>query len=224
MKIYPVIHYQDDSQAILNAAIASKHGCEGVFLIDMNQGDQEPVERCAANIAEIYPNLVVGLNRLGVPAHKSVSKNIALGLRATWSDVCITHSAGGMAAIEQQTLLMGARMADDAHLCFVGVAFKYQPYESNPGRAAVNAHALGLIPTTSGPATGQSVDLGKLKLIRKALPKGAPLALASGVTPSNVHEYKSIVTHALVATGINKADGSELIDEALLLALIERSR
>jgi predicted TIM-barrel enzyme len=129
-----------------------------------------------------------------------------------------------MAAVEQQTLLMGARMGDESHLCFMGVAFKYQPHESNPGRAAANAHALGLIPTTSGPATGQCADLAKLKQIRKALPAGAPLALASGITPSNVHDYRGIVTHALVATGINKADGSELIDEALLLALVERSR
>ena len=57
--------------------------------------------------------------------------------------------------------------------------------------------------TTSGIATGQAADLAKISTFRNACGEQA-IAIASGVTPDNVHNYANSVDAILVATGINR--------------------
>ena len=92
-----------------------------------------------------------------------------------------------------------------AHLFFGSVAFKYQPEDMDPPEAARRAIGLGMIPTTSGVATGSAPPAEKLFEIRHGIGPWAPLALASGMTPDNAYELGRFLTHALVATGISES-------------------
>ncbi|WP_087863513.1 hypothetical protein [Comamonas thiooxydans] len=220
MHIIPVIHYLDDQQAIQNATLAYKLGCSGVFLIDMTCTQQAATLKCAGVIRDLFPALAVGVNQLGVPPAVSVEQSAAEKLDMTWTDKCLTHT-GNRHALSLDQLVRSVQKARP-HLAFVGVAFKYQEFEPAPGLAAADAHKYGLIPTTSGPGTGQGVDHKKLEEIRIALPADAPLALASGITAANIASYRPYVTHALVATSVTSDDGSEQIIESALAELMNQ--
>lgn len=107
-----------------------------------------------------------------------------------------------------------------AHEVYSGVAFKYLAYEPDPGLAALELIKRGLIPTTSGPATGQEIDISKIKTIRSAIGPYAKLAVASGVTAHNAHWIKGWVTHAFVASSILDPGHDEIISAVKLKALI----
>ena len=76
--------------------------------------------------------------------------------------------------------------------------------------------------TTSGIATGQSADLGKLAQVRAAL-ADRPIALASGITPDNAGDY-AMVDCFMVATGINFEGDFYNIDPARLARLVDVCR
>ena len=105
------------------------------------------------------------------------------------------------------------------HLFFGSVAFKYQPEDVDPPEAARRAIALGMIPTTSGPATGCAPPPEKLYRIRRGIGTGA-LALASGLTPGNAYELGRFLTHALVSTGISES--FYVFSEPLLARFLEQ--
>ena len=112
------------------------------------------------------------------------------------------------------------RLADKPF--FAACAFKGQVYDPDPGASAHELHNLGFIPTTSGPGTGRPPGEDHLQAIRTKYAIDLPLALASGVTPENVHIFKPYISHILVSTGISS--GFYSFDEAKLAALMERSR
>ena len=92
------------------------------------------------------------------------------------------------------------------HTFFASVAFKYQPADPDPGEAARRALELGMLPTTSGDATGHAPDPAKLERIRAIIgpPSAhAPLALASGVSPENAAALAPHLTDVLVSTGVS---------------------
>lgn len=198
--VIPVIHYASDEQAIRNAECAFEAGCEGVFLIHMD-GANEWLTPVARAIKARWPDKLIGTNFLGVDPADAVATNIADGLDMTWTDVQLTHTAA-----EPWTRAQRVRMAmrhRPQHLVFTGVAFKHQRPEPYPALAAQKAVAFGFIPTTSGPATGVAADVDKVAKLRAALGEEAPLAIASGITPENVHEFAPNLTHILVATGVS---------------------
>lgn len=103
--------------------------------------------------------------------------------------------------------------------CFGSVAFKYQPFDIDPGEAAVTAHQLNMVATTSGSGTGVSPEIGKIAEMRRALNQAtgdasAPLAIASGMTEDNILHFLPYITHILIATGVAKNE-YELCPEKL---------
>lgn len=54
----------------------------------------------------------------------------------------------------------------------------------------------------SGRGTGKAADVDKMKAFRKGC--ASKLAVASGVTPENVGNYKDYVDAILIATGISE--------------------
>lgn len=220
MRVIPVIHFLHARQALRNAELAAKHGCHGVFLIDMHGRQPDAVRESALEIKRQLPELKLGINHLGLAPTAAVLLNDSLGLDMTWTDQCLTHTEANAVTRQRLDFMTRTLATLPQHEAYVGVAFKYQAPEPNPGKAAADAHAAGFIATTSGPATGQPIDLDKLREIRAALPAGAPLAVASGVTPENVVQLRGLATHVLVATGINSLTGDELIEESLLSELM----
>mgnify|MGYP003552719058 FL=1 len=85
---------------------------------------------------------------------------------------------------------------------FAGVAFKYQPEDTQPEATCARLASLGLVPCTSGAATGVAADQEKITRLAKA--SGNGLALASGVALDNVVAYLPYVTHYLVASSISE--------------------
>jgi predicted TIM-barrel enzyme len=197
MQIYPVIHYKDDETTIEEAEIAYNAGADGVFLIS-HLGSNELLIQLAVEIKKQF-GFKVGLNFLGDDAiytAKIVKQN---NLDMVWSDYCGVSSLG--LCFEGLTLQAWAK--ENKHIdVFASVAFKYQAEEPNPSLAAQLAQAAGFIPTTSGSGTGQAPTVEKIANMYEAT--GGLLAVASGMTPENIAQFKPYLSHVLVSTGISK--------------------
>jgi predicted TIM-barrel enzyme len=106
-------------------------------------------------------------------------------------------------------------------LYFGGVAFKYQRPVANLARAAVLATRYMDVVTTSGSGTGQAAHQEKIRTMKQAV-GDFPLAIASGITPENVHRYLGLADCFLVATGISSS-WSEL-DPRRVASLVSAAR
>lgn len=214
--VWPVIHLRDDATTRANAELALSAGAEGVFLIHMD-GNDAAINPAAAMLRREFPALRLGVNYLTVPARDALDRSLAHGWDATWSDSPGVRSD----AVTADARAIGAVLkAHPSHAFFGSVAFKYQKKDPDPAEAARQAWALGMIPTTSGSATGQAPAAEHLARIRDGLPSGAPLAVASGITPGNIAVLGPYVTHVLVATGIG--EDFYRFSPDLLRALIDR--
>jgi uncharacterized protein len=202
MIVLPVIHVRDHTLTMANAALAQRLGCEGVFLISMD-GRDAIVPTLAAAVKQAWPAGQIGINLLSHDPIEALHIAIRHGLDASWTDSPGVTSAGPC----ESARVIAELLMDRPHRFFGSVAFKYQRADPDAGQAARAAYRLGMIPTTSGEATGVAAAPAKIIAMRHALDQlnpSAPLALASGITPDNVTIYQQAgVTHALVATGIS---------------------
>jgi predicted TIM-barrel enzyme len=106
-------------------------------------------------------------------------------------------------------------------LYFGGVAFKYQRQVEDLRRAVMTARDFMSVVTTSGPGTGRSANVDKIRIMKEAL-GDFPLAIASGITPDNIAEYLPYSDCYLVATGIS--DSFEDLNPALTRRLVANVR
>ena len=199
LQVWPVIHIRSTEQALRNAARAEQAGCPGVFLIHM-EGDDDLIDPIAEQIRVHHAALSIGVNYLSLGALDSLERSLARGWDATWSDRPGVRSDGLTDEAKAIGVLLGHHKN---HAYFGSVAFKYQPVDPHPAEAARMALALGMIPTTSGTATGSAPQQEKLAGIRTAIGEGK-LAVASGITPENLHELGPFLSHVLVSTGIGR--------------------
>lgn len=194
-KIFPVIHHTYPSTTLNEADVALKCGADGVFLIS-HGGQDNQIVRLAIEIKKKYPTWLVGVNLLSHCDAVDAAKR----LTQTPIDMLWADNAGISSApvdLEQVALL---RQALDGRLLFAGVAFKGQDAEPNPAVAALNALRQGFIPTTSGERTGVPPTVEKI--VHMSLATKGKLAVASGMTPDNVADYSTYLSHILVSTGI----------------------
>lgn len=197
--VSPVIHHLDRETSIDQAALAFQAGADGVFLISHRGADNALFEP-AAVIKSSYPEKRVGLNLLDSSAFNALRLVAAEGLDMVWADSPgVDSKSSGIDAGLIRAWLDAHRKVE----FFGSVAFKYQPHEPNPAGAAVRAEKHGMLPTTSGEATGQPPTVAKAAAMYAALKNGR-LAVASGMTPENVREYLPYFTHYLVATGVSR--------------------
>lgn len=242
--VLPVVHHANAALSIAQAELALACGADGVFLIS-HGGRNADLAAPAQAIKARHPDKAVGLNLLGEPALDALKLVVELGLDMVWTDDPGVTSAGFTEEGSELTdVLWGnelphlrrpkdpvfAKSAFDVQmlhpLFFGSVAFKYQPFDPMPEFAARFATMGGMIPTTSGPGTGQPPDVAKLQSMRDELerlrvdqsgrpltfqlhslplptPPSTPLAIASGMTPENLADFLPHVTHFLVATGVS---------------------
>ena len=200
-RVWPVIHVRSREQALRNAALVAESGAHGVFLIHM-EGNDAMLAPIARTVMAEHPGFPVGVNHLSLTALESLRRSLEEGYDASWTDKPGVRSDG----LGSDVNALAARLAEHpGHRFFGSVAFKYQPLDADPPAAALRAVRLGMVPTTSGVATGQAAAVTKIAAMREALgPLGdaAPLALASGITPENVSQFTPFVTDLLVSTGI----------------------
>lgn len=200
IRVWPVIHLQNEELAILNAKMAQNAGAYGVFVIQMN-GYDEAVIPIALAIRDACPTLKIGVNLLSMSPSDSLIHAHDATLDAMWSDRPGVTSVG----LDDSGMLLRQSYQTRQNIqVFASVAFKYQAPELRPIDAILNAHLEGWIPTTSGVGTGQAPDPEWVKMLRSGI-GDIPLALASGMDPDNVIEFSPYLTDILVATGISES-------------------
>lgn len=226
--ITPVIHVQDAAQALRNLDVLEGQGCPGAFLIN-HDFPVAPFLPILREIRAARPDFWLGVNFLAQPGNVAfpILGDLAregVLFDAYWADdgriderVEVQAEAEEIARIRAESGWKGLYLG--------GVAFKKQrpvPEEKYADSAKLALPYMDVV-CTSGIATGHEADLSKIETFRAAI-GDTPLALASGITPNNVHRYAPLVDMILVATGINYDNDFYNIDPARLAKLIVESK
>lgn len=220
-KVLPVIHHLDAATTLREAEIALECGADGVFLISHDGACMSLLELGAA-IKGRSPAAFVGINMLSRGALEAHDMACDFHLDALWADNVGVSSRGVANLGHSLAAAMNARNQKQTssvrpHLqVFGSVAFKYQAHEPNPVLAGVNALDLGMIPTTSGAATGSAPTLEKVAAMSAAV--HGKLAVASGMSCDNIEQFAPLLSHVLVSTGVSVDDFH--FDRAKLRTLI----
>lgn len=197
----PVIHVEDEGQALRQAYVAREESCDGVFLINHAISSDELL-RIHGTVALKFPDWWVGVNCLDLSAAE-VFGAITNAIDGVWVD-----NAGiderSVAQIEAQRILAARKRSGWRGLYFGGVAFKYQREVEDLAAATRSAALFMDVVTTSGPGTGESASVEKIARMKSTLGEFA-LAIASGITPENIFDYLPHADCFLVATGISKS-------------------
>jgi hypothetical protein len=227
--VTPVIHVIDDTQVSKNIEVVIGEGAQGAFLINHDFGVDQflPIVR---NARERFPNLWIGLNFLAVTGLKAFP---VLGqlqtedcpIDAYWADDArIDERRAVDKQIEAQEIDRTRDTSNWEGVYFGGTCFKKQrevALEDYATSASIAGDYMDVV-TTSGIATGHEADGSKIETFRKAI-GDRPMALASGITPENVHSYHEVDCF-LVATGINFEADFYNIDPKRLAKLIDATR
>lgn len=202
-----VVHVEAKTQAMANAIIAFSEGADGIFLINHSISPGE-LRDIYFDIRTAYKDEWIGLNFLRSPRARLFRGLAPEDASGIWTD-----NAGYE---ESEDPLFLPRSLHEIRqnssramktLYFGGVSFKHQHDTDNIHAACAAASAC--VPyvdviTTSGTQTGEPPSLEKIAGMRRAIGKH-PLAIASGMTPENVHPFLPHVDAFLVATGISKS-------------------
>jgi len=194
-----VIHVEGTEQALRNAIIAKENGADGIFLINHNISYAALLHAYLKIVGELS-KFWVGLNFLDLGRRAvRVMPQDADGL---WVDNAGIVEDGEDQVAEALRFDRSRKNHGWNGLYFGGVAFKYQAPVADVALVAKLAVPYVDVVTTSGDGTGEAADLGKIKKMKAAIGEH-PLAVASGITPENVHAYVPYVDCFLVATGIS---------------------
>jgi predicted TIM-barrel enzyme/protein-tyrosine-phosphatase len=220
--VLPVVHLGDARQALRNAGIAYDAGCDGVFLIN-HSVDFASLLAIHREVAAAFQGWWIGVNCLDLDPHE-VFAQLPPSVGGVWVDNAFIEEAR-----EEQP---AAEAIDAARrhsgwegLYFGGVAFKYQRPVYELEAAARRAARFMDVVTTSGTGTGIAAQLEKIRAMKSALGTH-PLAIASGITPENVHQYLPLADSFLVATGVSRDGGRDFwhFDPDRVAALVSTVR
>jgi uncharacterized protein len=228
--VLPVIHVQDNEQAIRNVRVAIGEGAAGVFLINHDFAYPQflPIIR---HVRNRFPALWLGVNFLAVtgkdafPVLGQLAKEGVM-VDGYWADDARIDELSDMAHQAEAAEIAAIKSASGWDGFYTGgTCFKKQREvvpEYYAAAARIAAHFMDAV-CTSGVATGHAADLGKIATFRKAIGDGA-LMLASGITPDNAASYGADVDGFMVATGINMEKDFYNIDASRLARLLKFTR
>jgi uncharacterized protein len=184
-----VIHVAWFAQARIQARIALKNGAGGIFLISHGSMGSHELLRTYLRLREEkdLARAWIGVNYLGVGSSAVLQSLSPLGMNGIWTD-----------GVPDAPLSTNS-------LRFCGIRFKHQKHLPLPEEVKrVVAHAD--VAVTSGAATGIAPTVEDVLAIREELADFMlPLAVASGMTPENVREFRDHADCFMVATGISKS-------------------
>lgn len=220
--VLPVIHVLDAKRTLDNVNVLTGEGAGGCFLINHDFGVPEFID-IIRDVRAAQPKIWMGVNFLAVTGLNAFPQLAALQAQgcqvdAYWADDARIDETG---SDQTEARSIDAARSDWSGLYFGGTAFKKQrPVDpADYARAASIATGWMDVVTTSGPATGQEADAGKIATFREAMGETA-LALASGITPDNAHRYAEVDCF-MVATGINHDNNFYDIDPKRLRRLLD---
>lgn len=217
--IYPVIHLGsfDIEHTLEQVKLAQACGADGVFLISHTGQDRQVVHRANVVKTHFAPNFKVGINLLSTGNQEAFVWAVDCQADMLWVDAPGVTSNGISDHGRQLKQTTGLKPSIEV---FASVAFKYQPIDLDPPRAAQLALEMGFTPTTSGTGTGSAPTVEKIQSMSAAT--GGKLAVASGMTPDNVALYAPYLKDILVSTGISKNEHE--LDAARLRQFVNNAR
>ena len=202
----PVIHVLDTPRTLRNVREVIGAGAAGCFLIN-HDFEAEKFVPIIRDVRAAFPFLWMSVNFLAVTGKDAFP---LLGQLAQ-EGVTVDGYWADDGRIDEHGQNLEAREIAQIYqdsgwdgLYFGGTCFKKQR-EVAPalyGDAARYACDFMDVVTTSGVATGQEADLGKIDTFRDAI-GDKTMALASGITPENAASYRDVDCF-MVATGINE--------------------
>ena len=227
-KIYPVVHINSPKQGVEQAELALNCGADGVYLIDHHQNQQQDIISVFNALTDNNPNTYIGVNFLYEP---SALQSFMLIDKAV-KDGYMKRLPNGLWVDDASKSLneIWEYRKSDLALSTVrylgGVAFKYtKDYTENPLIAATEARYLGKyvdVIVTSGPGTSKSPSVRKIAAMKQEADfLGKPLAVASGVSAENLHEYDGNIDEVLVSSSVETTPYSGIFIESKLSELIE---
>lgn len=228
--VLPVIHVTDNAQAERNVRVLVEEGAPGCFLIN-HDFDVDRFLPIIAHVRSRFPALWMGVNFLAVTgklAFPVLGKLMSEGIPVDgyWADDArIDERRGSDDQVEARAIALALAASGWSGLYTGGTCFKKQREvapEHFEYSAKVATSFMDAV-CTSGVATGQAADAGKIKTFRRALGDHA-LTLASGITPENAHLYMDDVDGFMVATGINRDGDFYNIDASRLARLLKLTR
>lgn len=224
--VLPVIHVRSMDQVLDNAQIAASAGAPGVWLVNHVVPPSRLFD-CEKELRRQFPDLWVGLNCLDLPATWVSAHTEIQGVWADDAEISERNEVQLYAEKTQQIQRQPMSFLDKAPkwqgIYFGGVAFKGQRKVRPEHWAAAAQKAMPYmdVVTTSGVGTGYAAEVDKIRVMKEAI-GDFPLAVASGITPENVHLYLPYVDCFLVATGIS--DDFENLNLARTRDLVEKVR
>lgn len=224
--VLPVIHVLDSARTQANVEVLLQAGAQGCFLInhDFEPAKFLPIIR---DIRTAFPSLWMAVNFLAVTGKDAFPilgqlQSEGCQVDAYWADdACIDENGENF---EAKAIATARENSGWDGLYFGGTAFKKQRHvdPSRYGDAAREAGPFMDVITTSGVATGQEADIGKIETFRSAI-GDRPMALASGISPENAHDYADVDCF-MVATGISQPGNFYDIDPVRLAELMSITR
>lgn len=218
--VLPVIHVETPNQTMRNAEVAFESGADGAFLISMRGMPHEELAKMHEMVREEYVTWWVGVNFLDVPAIK-VFDTLDPNISGVWADDAVINE-WVEEQVEADRIQEAREKSGWKGLYFGGVAFKYQREVDNLEKAAQIATRYMDVITTSGKGTGSAPDVEKISRMKGAI-GDFPLAIASGISPDNVHEFKDSADCFIVATSL-LTPGTEDFDKSRVRDLIQAVR
>lgn len=224
--VLPVIHVVDMAQTARNIEVAGKEGVPGVFLIN-HDFEKEQLVPIIEQTRSRFPDLWLAVNFLAVTGRDAFPILGALQesgcfVDAYWADDArIDERSDADHQTEAEEIAETRTDSGWTGMYFGGTAFKKQRVVD----PAMFEHSARLavpfmdVVTTSGKATGHEADVDKIAAFRRGI-GDAPLAIASGITPENAHNYRDADCF-MVATGINIEGDFYNIEPATLARLMK---
>ena len=226
MKVFPVVHINTPETAVAEGQTAFDLGADGVYLID-HSGSQESVFETLDKLRAERPESYVGINLLGHTALDVVQlleRRARTGVGEIPSAVWVDDIRDRRGASELPKLFKDSEPALRSIRLLGGVAFKYtSTFTEDPERAASETRALRDsvdVVTTSGSGTGTAPSVEKIRAVKTAA-GATPVAVASGISIENLHDYAGAVDEILVASSVETHPYSGIFDRDKLGAFIE---
>lgn len=218
--VLPVIHVETQRQTLRNTEVVYEAGADGAFLISMRGMRHEDLRKMQETIRKEFSTWWIGINYLDLSTVR-VFDNLNSNISGVWvDDAKINEWVGEQ--IEAEKIQQARERSGWDGLYFGGVAFKYQREVNNFGLASKIAVGYMDVVTTSGLGTGSAPDREKISSMKAAI-GDYPLAIASGISPDNVHNYLDIADCFLVATSL-LVPGKEEFDKSRVKELIQAVR
>ncbi len=229
-KLTIVIHVLTEDQVLKNVEVCVKNAVDGIFLICHIENSANFLLRMYNKVRQKYPNLWIGLNYLDLMPVELIQKGyLPNDANALWiDDGGIYEDERGYSKAAEISLTLNGWINSirpkPKVLLFSGTAFKSQRRKvKDLEYVTQTAEKWADVVTTSGIVTGSSAPVEKIEDMHYYLSHKGVLGLASGVTPENIHQYRG-VDWFLVATSVTTTDGTEVILEDRLQALVQNHK